>query len=81
MQHVAWNVGSGGKEPETFNILFKNYNTVRNYYGGVGGLVVLSHANRKYDVEYAPLIIDEFLRWGITPVTVSEGMKPEDRWD
>jgi len=81
LQHVLWNVESGGVQPETFQILFTNYDLAARYYRTPNGLIVLSHAQRYYDINIVNEVVSEFINRGLTPVTVSEGMKPEDKWE
>ena len=83
LQHVGWNVESGGIQPNTFDILFKNFASFSRYSGRSGGrgIIVLSHASRYFDIRSAEKIVSEFIKRGLIPVSISEGMKPEDDWE
>lgn len=75
LQHVYWNVESGGTVEETSQYVKNGVEKRGN------GSIVLSHVQRQYDVEQAEQIIRWLQDQSYNLTTVSEGIKEEDNRD
>lgn len=73
LQHVKWNVESGGVDKRTSEYVLNGVEKVGN------GAIVLSHMQRDFDVSQSGNILALLKDQGYSMVTVSEGMAPEDR--
>ena len=81
LQHVMWNIESGGMDDKTFSYVFDGLDRFHRYYSGsIGGAIVLSHTMRYYDISQSEAIITELIGRGYDLVTVDQGIKKEDRW-
>ena len=80
LQHVLWNVESGGEVETTMDNVFKNFQLFQNYYDAVGGAIVLSHTHRRFDISQSEAIVNKWLELGYELVTISEGKKESDTW-
>lgn len=80
LQHVGWNVESGGMTDKSYDYVFRNFDLYRNRYKATGGAIVLSHTHRYYDISQAEKIIQNWIDLGYNLVTVDEGISAEDRW-
>lgn len=72
LQHVYWNVLSDGAVEETAEYVKNGVEKHGN------GSIVLSHVQRKYDLEQAAQIIRELQDQSYNLTTVSEGIARED---
>ena len=80
LQHVGWNVESGGVTDKSYDYVFKYFGLYCNQYQAIGGAIVLSHTHRYYDISQAEKIIQNWVNLGYNLVTVDEGISAEDRW-
>jgi peptidoglycan/xylan/chitin deacetylase (PgdA/CDA1 family) len=75
LQSVMWEIESGGMGPETID----NVESGVGSFGG--GWLVLSHMTRPYDVAQAGKILDMLIGNGYHPVSLEEGISPDDDWE
>jgi len=80
MQHVFWNVESGGITSDTIKYIFDQFQQYENYYQAIGGAIVLSHTMRYYDISQAEDILKKWTELGYTLVTIDQGKKDSDTW-
>ncbi len=73
LQHVKWNVESGGIDKRTMEYVEKGVNKEGN------GAIVLSHMQRDFDVSQAKNILLLLKDKGYSMVGLSDGISPEDR--
>lgn len=71
LQSVMWGDESGGTTDQTLNYIMR-------YLGR--GTIVLSHSTREFDVSMVREILKSIHDTGYKPVTISEGMDPENVW-
>jgi peptidoglycan-N-acetylmuramic acid deacetylase len=80
LQHVFWNVESGGLVPGTLDNIFNGFHLYQNFYKAVGGAIVLSHTMRDFDISQAMNIVNKWSEMGYQLVTIDQGKKAEDTW-
>lgn len=73
LQHVKWNVESGGIDKRTMEYVLKGVDKQGN------GSIVLSHMQRDFDVSQAKEILNSLTERGYSMVGLSKGISPEDR--
>lgn len=73
LQHVLWNVESGGQTNQTYN------NVVDGVTENGFGTIVLSHLQRDYDVRYASKIVSYLVQSGMLLDNVTNGINSKDR--
>ena len=81
MQHVFWNVESGGITSDTLKNIFDGFQRYQNYYKAEGGAIVLSHTMRDYDISQAADILDKWSGLGYRLVTIDQGKMESDTWN
>jgi len=80
LQHVLWNVESGGTTPDTTKYVFDGFQRYQNYYQAVGGAIVLSHSHRSYDISQAKDIVSRWSNSGYQLITIDQGKMESDTW-
>lgn len=80
MQHVMWTAESGGITDQTINYIFRDFLTYQRGYNAIGGLIVLSHTHRYFDVSQAEIILQKWQEMNYRMVTVDEGIQDSDHW-
>jgi peptidoglycan/xylan/chitin deacetylase (PgdA/CDA1 family) len=80
LQHVLWNVESGGMNPDTLKNVFDGFQRYQNYYQAVGGAIILSHTMRYYDISQAEDIVNKWSDLGYQLVTIDQGKMESDTW-
>lgn len=81
LQHVHWNIESGGTTPETLKYVFDGFQRYQNYYQAVGGAIVLSHTMRSYDISQAEDIVSRWIDLGYQLITIDQGKMASDTWN
>lgn len=77
MQHVLWSLESGGSDEHEGSPLVTIHNVIDRVENGS---IVLSHANRPYDVSEADVIVRELVRKGFSVENLTTGISPSDMW-
>ncbi|MBA4420214.1 MAG: hypothetical protein C0391_03615 [Anaerolinea sp.] len=77
MQHVLWSLESGGSYENEGSPLVTTHNVIDRVKNGS---IVLSHANRRFDVSEADVIVRELVRKGYSLENLTTGMHPNDKW-
>jgi len=80
LQHVHWNVSSGGLTADTIKYVFDEFQRYQNYYQAVGGAIVLSHTIRSYDISQADDIVTRWIDLGYQLITIDQGKMDSDTW-
>jgi len=80
LQHVGWNVESGGVTDKSYDYVFRNFDIYCQEYQAIGGAIVLSHTQRYYDISQAEKIIQRWVDLGYNLVTIDDGISTDDRW-
>jgi peptidoglycan-N-acetylglucosamine deacetylase len=80
MQHVMWSAESGGVTDQSINYVFRDFKNYQAYYKAIGGVIVLSHTTRYFDVNQAGIILQKWGEMNYRMVTIDEGLQDSDRW-
>jgi peptidoglycan/xylan/chitin deacetylase (PgdA/CDA1 family) len=80
MRHVMWSAESGGVTDQSINYVFRDFKNYQNAYKATGGVIVLSHTFRYFDVNQAEEILQKWGEIDYQAVTIDEGLQDSDRW-
>lgn len=80
LRHVGWSAESGGMTDQSINYVFRDFTNYQNWTKAIGGVIVLSHTHRPYDVSQAEEVLQKWGEMGYQTVTIDEGLQDSDRW-
>ena len=80
MRHVGWSAESGGMTNKSIDYVFRDLKNYQNWNKAIGGVIVVSHTHRPYDVSQAEEILQKWQEMGYQMVTIDEGIEDCDRW-
>jgi peptidoglycan/xylan/chitin deacetylase (PgdA/CDA1 family) len=80
MRHVGWSAESGGVTDQSINYVFRDFKNYQNWTKATGGVIVLSHTTRYFDVNQAEEILQKWGEMEYQMVTIDEGLQDSDRW-
>lgn len=80
MRHVMWTAESGGVTDQSMNYVFRDFNIYQKDCDAIGGVIVLSHTHRYFDVSEAEEILQKWQAMNYQLVTIDEGLQDSDRW-